>query len=178
MPPSEGGNDGLAIPERSRRCSTQTVEWVAAAKSGCSRIATSAGMLVATPSTTVSASALSILRLALFAVRRPDDELGHQVVVVLADRVARCVPGVEPHSGAARFYEFRDRSRRRGEAATGGILGVYPHLDRVTVSLHVALRETELLAGCDPELPLDEVEAGDQLCYGVLDLSRVFISKK
>ncbi len=56
---------GAAMPVRSRRSSTHLVEWAASMKSGCSRIATSAGMVVATPSTLISPSARSIRRRAV-----------------------------------------------------------------------------------------------------------------
>ena len=48
---------GASTPLRSRRSSTHLVEWVACWKSGWRRMARSAGMVVATPSTTISSSA-------------------------------------------------------------------------------------------------------------------------
>ena len=59
---------------------------------------------------------------------------------------------------------------RGGEAAAGGVLGVQPDLDGVAVGVDVVLGEAEGLARRHPELPLDEVEAGDELGHGVLDL--------
>src|SRR6185369_5008316 len=47
---ADAGVGAESTPVRSRTSSTHLVEWVAAAKSGCSRIATSAGIVVAKPS--------------------------------------------------------------------------------------------------------------------------------
>ena len=49
-------------------------------------------------------------------------------------------------------------------------LGVDPALDRVAAQLHVLLGDRELLAGGDPQLLADDVEAGDHLGHAVLDL--------
>jgi hypothetical protein len=57
-----------------------------------------------------------------------------------------------------------------GRKPAGGVLGVDAHLDGVAVQADVVLRERQRLAGCHPELLLDEVEAGDELGHGVLDL--------
>ena len=57
-----------------------------------------------------------------------------------------------------------------GQEAAGRVLGVEPRLDGVPVEGDVALVERQPLAGRDPDLLLDQVEAGDQLGDRVLDL--------
>ncbi len=50
------------------------------------------------------------------------------------------------------------------------VLGVPAHLDGVPVGAHVVLVDPQRLAGGDPQLQRDEVEAGDELGDRVLDL--------
>ena len=114
-----------------------------------------------------------------FAIGRPHDELGDEVVVVLGDRVARDVPGVEAHARTRRLIKARDGAGRRNELTVGGIFGVDAHFDRVTVVGDVVLGEVERLAGGDAQLPLDEVEPGHELGDGVLDLeTRVHLEEE
>ena len=61
------------------------------------------------------------------------------------------------------------RPRRREEAARD-VLGVDPAFDRVAAEDDVALRNRERLPRGDRKLLADEVEAGDRLGHGVLDL--------
>ena len=51
-----------------------------------------------------------------------------------------------------------------------GVLGVDAAFDRPALELHVGLLELELLAGGDADHLLDEIDAGDELGDGVLDL--------
>ena len=74
----------------------------------------------------------------LLAVGAPHDQLGHQVVVELADRVAFVVAGVGAHAVAVGPPEAGDLAGRRQEAALGRILGVEPDLDGVAVVLDLA----------------------------------------
>ena len=60
-----------------------------------------------------------------------------------------------------------DAGRRRERL---GILGVDAALDRVAGERHVALLERQPLARRDPDLLLDDVDAGDELGDRVLDL--------
>ena len=70
------------------------------------------------------------------------------------------------------------RAGLRQEAAEG-VLGVDPGLDRVPVDGDVVLGERQRLAGGDPQLQLDQVEAGDRASVtGCSTWSRVFISRK
>ena len=55
----------FSIPERSRTSSTHLVECLKAAKSGCFKIAKSAGMVVWIPSTTISSSARMVRAIAV-----------------------------------------------------------------------------------------------------------------
>ena len=55
-------------------------------------------------------------------------------------------------------------------ANVSGILGVDAALDRVAAELDVALPERQPLAGRDPDLFLDDVDAGDELGDRMLDL--------
>src|SRR5699024_10274154 len=52
----------------------------------------------------------------------------------------------------------------------GGVLGVDPGLDRVALEVHVFLGQRQPLAARDPELLGDQVDPGDRLGDGVLDL--------
>ena len=51
-----------------------------------------------------------------------------------------------------------------------GILRAQPHLDRVPGELDVVLLEPQRLAARDPQLQFDQIEPGDRLGDGVLDL--------
>ena len=106
------------------------------------------------------------------AVLAPDDDLADQVVVELADLVARFVTAVEANAEAVGGDELGDPARRREEASARRILGVDADLDAVTAAQreHLVLRERQRLARGDADLPLDEVKTADHLGDGVLDL--------
>ena len=59
-------------------------------------------------------------------------------------------------------------TRRRHEGLR--ILGIDSALDRMPADFYVALRERQFFPGCDQQLRLDDVNAGDQFGHGVLDL--------
>ena len=107
----------------------------------------------------------------LAAARRVHDELRDHRVVVHRDLAALVHAGVDAH--AARHLLRRpvahQASHRRQEPPQR-ILGVDAALDRPSVALDVGLRERQLLAGRDPDHPLDEVEPGDHLGDRMLDL--------
>ena len=69
---------------------------------------------------------------------------------------------VHPHAGAGRL-DHPQHPAAGGQESAGRILGVHPGLDRVPAQLDVVLGERQLLAGRDPQLPLDQVQAGDRL---------------
>src|SRR5271157_425631 len=72
------------------------------------------------------------------ARRVPDDELGHQGVVVWRNLVARVGAPVNAHARASRSHVRRDLARRREEVLLG-VLGVDAALDGMAVDLNVAL---------------------------------------
>src|SRR5581483_2742567 len=106
----------------------------------------------------------------VLAVRAPHDELGHQVVVVLADGVAlfvaRVGAGAEPVGPA----ELGDGAGRREELAPRRVLGVDAGLHGVTPALDVGLGERQGLTTGDAELQLDQVHPHDHLGDRMLDL--------
>ena len=59
---------------------------------------------------------------------------------------------------------------RRGAKVVVGVFGVDPALDRMAADDDVLLAEGQRLAGGDPDLLLDQVDAGDHLGDGMLDL--------
>jgi hypothetical protein len=63
------------------------------------------------------------------AVAAPHDELADQVVVELADLVARQVPGVEANTETIRRDELGDLAWRGEELALGRVLGVNADFD-------------------------------------------------
>ena len=71
--------------------------------------------------------------------------------------------------GPGRRSPHIDPAGLRQEAGIG-VLGVEPDLDRVALQAHLLLGERQRLAARDPELPFDQVEAGDRLGHRMLDL--------
>ena len=60
-----------------------------------------------------------------------------------------------------------------------GIFGIDPRLDGVAVQLDLVLLQRQLFAEGDAQLPFDEIEAGDQLGDGMLDLqARVHLDEE
>ena len=97
------------------------------------------------------------------------DHLRQHRVVVAADVHAGGQTGIDAHAGHLGFDHVEHRATG-GQEAASRILGVHPRLDRVTVQRDVVLRDGKLLAGRDPNLPLDQVPPGDHLRHRVLDL--------
>ena len=52
----------------------------------------------------------------------------------------------------------------------GGILRAQPHLDRMSGKFNVLLLQAERFAAGDPQLQFDQIEPGNCLGNGVLDL--------
>jgi hypothetical protein len=105
----------------------------------------------------------------LVARARIADQLGHQRVVVAGDLPAGRRPRVDAHAGALRGAPGGDAPRGRGEALPG-VLGVDARLDGVAAQAHIVLVQAQRLAGGDAQLLVDQIDAGDQLGDGVLDL--------
>jgi hypothetical protein len=106
------------------------------------------------------------------AVAAVRDQLGDQGVVVGGHRLTGGEVRVDAH--AARTAVERElealQATRRGLEALLGVLGVDAHLDRVALEAHVLLSDGERMAGSHAQLLGHDVEAGDQLADGVLDL--------
>ena len=106
----------------------------------------------------------------VFAVLAPHDQLGHQVVVELADGVALFVAGVGAGGVAVGPPEPGDGAGRRKEPPLGRVLGVDAALDGVAAALDVVLTEWQRLARCDAQLVLDKIDSDDELGDRVLYL--------
>ncbi len=100
-------------------------------------------------------------------------QLGQERVEVRVDRRTRVGrAAIEPDSGSAGRTVGRDLTRV-GPEAVGRVLGRDPALQRRTPQHDLVLRQPQLgqgRAGGDPHLRLDEVDIGDLLGHGVLDL--------
>ena len=97
------------------------------------------------------------------------DDLGEERVVVGRDLAAALDPRVDPHPGGLGEVHVGHPARRRQEPAPR-VLGVEAGLQRVAPQRHVGLAEAQRLARGHPDLLFDQVEAGDALGHGVLDL--------
>ena len=76
---------------------------------------------------------------------------------------------VPANAGAAGHAQRGDPPGRRAKIVVG-IFGIDPALDRMPADDDVLLAERQGLAGGDPDLLLDQVDAGDHLGDGVFDL--------
>ena len=101
------------------------------------------------------------------ARRRMRDELGDHRVVERRHFAAGFDAAIDADIG--RQLQRHDRAGRRQKAVLG-ILGIDARFDGVTVEANLVLRQRQLFAGGDAELPLDQIEAGDRLGHRMLDL--------
>ena len=101
------------------------------------------------------------------ARRRMRDELGDHRIVERRHLAAGFHPALHAHIG--RQVEADDRAGR-GQEAVLRIFGIDPRFDRVTVEADLLLRQRQLFARRDPELPGDEIEPGDLFGHRMLDL--------
>ena len=97
------------------------------------------------------------------------DHLGEHRVEVDADVGTGGDPGVPAHGRVVGRHEGVECARG-GEEPPVGVLGVEAGLDGVARRREVALGPAQRLAGGDAELLADQVDAGDLLGDGVLDL--------
>ena len=95
------------------------------------------------------------------------DDLRYHRVELRGHAVALGDPAVDPDPGTGGKAEEREGTRGGGEAAVR-VLGVQPHLDRVTVGPRRLAFEAA--AASDVQLELHEIEPGRDLGDGVLDL--------
>ena len=98
----------------------------------------------------------------------PDDQLAEQRVVERRDEVAVLDVRVEAHPRPERRPHAR-HDPGGGRKVVARVLGVEPHLDRVSPP-GCAAGVRELLARGNAELLADDVDAGDELGDRVLDL--------
>ena len=100
--------------------------------------------------------------------RRPDDEFGEHRIVEQPDLAPRLDARVPAHARPTRDMEVADATRRRQESV-GRILARDPALDRPPARRDI-LVERQSLTGGDAELPLHEVDAGDEFGDRMLHL--------
>ncbi len=103
------------------------------------------------------------------AVGAVRDDLGEHRVVEAADLRALREARVGADAVALGLAQPQDPAAG-GEEAAGRVLGADPGLHGVPGQPYVLLREAEGLPGRDPQLPLDQVQARDQLGHRVLHL--------
>ena len=115
----------------------------------------------------------------VLSVASPDDELGDEVVVVLADGVAFVVARIDTRAEPVGPAKARDRSRRRQEPAPRRVLGVDAALDGVAPPHDVVLPDRQRVARGDEQLHLDEIETDGHLRDRVLHLeARVHLEEE
>ena len=102
------------------------------------------------------------------AVAPVHDDLGDQRIVVRRNGALGVREGVDPYAGAAGHAEGANHAGRRGERLR--VFGVDAALDRVAGERDVPLLERQPLARGDPDLLLDDVDAGQELGDRMLDL--------
>ena len=97
--------------------------------------------------------------------------LGQQRVVVGRDPVARVARGCRPgRTGPPGGTNSVEQAGRRGRSRASGSSALIRHSMATPRGSHVRLAERERLAGGDPHLLADQVDAGDHLGDRVLDL--------
>src|SRR3989337_2813873 len=96
------------------------------------------------------------------------DELANQTVIIGGNGVARVGAGIDPDAEASRRVKMRDGPRRRPEGVR--VLRVDAAFDGMAVEADVLLAERKRRTRRNPDLLDDEVEPGDHLRDGVLDL--------
>ena len=101
-----------------------------------------------------------------------NDHLGDHRIVIGRDAVAGFEAGVDPDAlRAVLAFEVHGVDQPgRGQKVVLRILGVDARFDRRAGASDLALLERQRLPGGDPELPFDQVEAGDGFSHRMLDL--------
>src|SRR5713226_5779609 len=97
------------------------------------------------------------------------DELAEQRIVIRRDHIALIGSRIDPHAHAAGRMVMHDLAR--GGAERHWILSIDAAFDRVTVELHVALCNRQLIAVGDADLLQNEIDVGDHLGHGMLNLN-------
>ena len=96
------------------------------------------------------------------------DELADQTVIIRGNGVAGVSAGIDPDAEPAGRMEMGDRPGRGPEGLR--VLRIDAAFDGVPVEADLLLAERQRRAGRDPDLLDDEIEPGDHLGDGVLDL--------
>ena len=148
------------------------VSIVPASNSGLRTSARRKARLVFGPMTTASSSSFEKRGQRLGAARAMDDHLGDHRIIEGRDAVAGLEAGVDPDAGQTLLaLEVHDMDApRRRQKAVLRVLGIDARFDRRARAADLALLERQRLAGRDPELPFDQVEAGHRLGHWMLDL--------
>jgi hypothetical protein len=97
------------------------------------------------------------------------DDLREHRVVMHVHRVAGIEPMVHAHERPARPVHAQRGAGLRQEPARG-VLGVHAHLDRMPVTRQAVLLPRELPRRGHLELRAHQIDAGDELGHGMLDL--------
>ncbi len=105
----------------------------------------------------------------VLAVDVVDDQLRDHRVVEIGDLVACANAGVDADTDSRGLAVGRDPPRG-GQERAHDVLRVDPTFDRVAAELDLPLSHGKRLAGRDPDLLAHDVDAGDRLGDGVLDL--------
>jgi hypothetical protein len=100
-------------------------------------------------------------------------QLGHQAVVVRADVVALAQAVVDAQAGlglqGGPRLPVQHRAGLRAEAV-GGVFGHQPRFDGVALPAHLVLRQWQGFTRGHPQLPLHQVQAGEQFRHRVFHL--------
>ncbi len=113
----------------------------------------------------------------LLPVGAGDDQLGQQGIELRRHNGAGADPGVQADTGSGRAAE-RGNGPGRREESPAHVLGVKPKFEGVATRLGIG-GETQRLAGGNPELLLDQIDAGGLLGDGVLHLqARVHLEER
>ncbi len=104
------------------------------------------------------------------AVVVPDDQFRDHRIVEGRDGIAFLDAGVDAHVEAFGRRRQMHELAGRGQEVLGRVLGVDARFQRMAVDAQLLLHQRQLLAGGDAQLPFDEIEAGDHLGDGMLDL--------
>src|SRR4030095_4191568 len=97
-----------------------------------------------------------------------DDQLADQRVIIGRDDVALVDGGIDAHAKAARRVILQDLAGRGAKG--GGVLRIDTALDAVAVDHDLVLGERQIAAGRNADLLKYEVDIGDHLGDGMLDL--------
>ena len=105
----------------------------------------------------------------LTPVRARCDQLREHRIVIAGNGPTRVHAFIQPDSRSRGHRQVRNCSWR-GEKFVFRIFGVNAALDGVAAEDDVTLRKRQRLTGSNSNLQLDEIEACDQLRYGMLNL--------